>query len=160
MIPVEIPIGAGPTFRGVINLFTQRAYLYTAGTKGEFVEADVPEECAERFARYRQELIEAISATDDALLERYLDGGDIDRDAAISGMKEAMKRMELFPLFAVSAENMVGIRALLTEIVQLMPNAYEMEELHALTGAEGNNTIHAPRTRRRTIRSTGVQDVI
>lgn len=141
VIPVEIPIGAGPTFRGVINLFTQRAYLYTAGTKGEFVEADVPEECADRFARYRQELIEAISATDDALLERYLEGGDIDRDAAISGMKEAMKRMELFPLFAVSAENMVGIRALLTEIVQLMPNAYEMEELHALTGAEGNNTI-------------------
>ncbi len=145
VIPVEIPIGAGNTFRGVINLFTQRAYMYTAGAKGEFVEADVPAECAERFARYRQELIEAISATDDSLLETYLDGGEIDRNAAISGMKEAMKRMDLFPLFCVSAESMTGVRALLTELVQLMPNACEMEEQHALTGAEGSGTtqLHA-----------------
>ncbi len=141
VIPVEVPIGAGSSFRGVINLFTQRAYMYTGGAKGEYTEADVPPECAERFARYRQELIEAISATDDTLLERYLEGGEIDRDAALSGMKEAMKRMDLFPLFCVSSESMIGVRALLTELVQLMPNAFEMEEIHALTGAEGSNTI-------------------
>ena len=141
VIPVEIPCGEGSNFRGVINLFTQRAYMYTAGAKGEFIEADIPPECEAQFVRYRQELIEAISATDDTLLETYLEGGEIDRDAAIHGMKEAMKRMDLFPLFAMSAENMIGVRALLTELVQLMPNAYEMEELHALTGAEGHNTI-------------------
>ncbi len=141
VIPVEIPCGEGAHFRGVINLFTKRAYMYTAGAKGEFVEADIPPECEAQFVRYRQELIEAISATDDTLLETYLEGGEIDRDAAIHGMKEAMKRMDLFPLFAMSAENMIGVRALLTELVQLMPNAYEMEELHALTGAEGHNTI-------------------
>ncbi len=141
VVPVEIPIGAGANFRGVINLFTQRAYMYTSGTKGEFVEADVPAECADRFARYRQELIEAISATDDALLERYLDGAEIDRDTALHGMKDAMARLDLFPLFCASADSMIGVRALLTELVQLMPNAYEMEEIHALTGAEGHQTI-------------------
>lgn len=141
VIPVEIPCGEGAHFRGVINLFTQRAYMYANGAKGEFVEADIPAECQEAFAHYRQELIEAISATDDALLEKYLEGAEIDRDTAINGMKEAMKRMDLFPLFAMSAENMTGVRALLTELVQLMPNAYEMEEIHALTGAEGHNTI-------------------
>ncbi len=145
VIPVEVPIGAGSTFRGVINLFTKRAYMYTAGAKGEYVESDVPAECEERFARYRQELIEAISATDDRLLETYLEGGEIDRDAAIGGMKEAMKRMDLFPLFCVSSETMTGVRALLTELVQLMPNAYEMEEQHVLTGADGPGTtqLHA-----------------
>jgi|JI6StandDraft_1071083.scaffolds.fasta_scaffold11361_2 elongation factor G len=141
VIPVEVPIGAGASFRGIINLFTQRAYMYTGGVKGEYVEADIPAECQERFERYRQELIEAISATDDDLLEKYLEGGEIDRDSAINGMKEAMKRMDLFPLFAVSSESMTGVRALLTELVQLMPNAYEMEEVHALTGAEGHQTI-------------------
>ncbi len=141
VIPVEIPIGAGANFRGVINLFTQRAYLYAPGAKGEFVEGDVPPECADRFARYRQELIEAISATDDTLLERYLEGGDIDRDEAIEGMREAMKRMDLFPLFCASSETMIGVRALLTELVQLMPNARDMEEIHALVGAEGAETI-------------------
>ncbi len=141
VVPVEIPIGAGANFSGVMNLFTQKSYLYTTGSKGEYEEAGIPANERERFDRYRQELIEAISATDDTLLERYLEGAEIDRDEAISGMKEAMKRGDLFPLFCVSSENMIGVRALLTEIVQLMPNAYEMEELHGFTGAEGNNSV-------------------
>jgi elongation factor G len=146
VIPVEIPIGAGPGFKGVINLFARKAYLYKAGAKpGEYTEADIPAEEQGNFDRYYQELIEAISATDDALLERYLEGAEIGRDEAINGMKEAMKRMDLYPLFVVSAEHTVGVQALLTEIVQLMPSAYEMEELHAFKGAEGDRTleIHA-----------------
>ena len=138
VVPVEVPIGAGPTFRGVINLFTQRAYMYTSGVKGEYVEADIPAECHARFTLYRQQLIEAISATDDTLLERYLEAGEIDRDSALHGMKEAMRRMDLYPLFCASSDSMIGVRALLTELVQLMPNAFEMEETHALTGAEGD----------------------
>ncbi len=142
VVPVEIPLGEGPDFRGVINLFTGRAYVYKDGSKaGEYEEADIPEADRGRYDRYHQELIEAVSATDDAMLERYLEGEEIGRDEAIAGMKEAMKRQDLFPLFCTSSENMVGIRALLTEIVQLMPSAWEMEELHALTGSEGNETV-------------------
>ncbi|MBC8086210.1 MAG: elongation factor G [Phycisphaerae bacterium] len=141
VIPVEIPVGQGSDFRGVINLFTQRAYMYAPGSKGEYVESDIPAADADRFTRYRQELIEAISATDDTLLERYLEGAEIGRDEAIHGMKEAMKHGDLFPLFCVSSENMIGVRALLTELVQLMPSAFEMEETHAFTGAEGNRTV-------------------
>jgi elongation factor G len=56
-------------------------------------------------------------------------------------MKEAMKRMELFPLFCVSAENLFGTRAVLSTIVELMPSAWEMEELHAFKGAEGDHAV-------------------
>ena len=142
VIPVEIPLGEGAGFKGVINLFTRKAYLYKAGTKtGEYEEVDVPAAEKARFDRYYQELIEAISATDDALLERYLEGAEIGRDDAINGMKEAMKREDLFPLFCVASDSMIGVRALLTELVQLMPSAYEMEELHAFVGAEGDRTV-------------------
>lgn len=142
VVPVEIPIGSGASFRGVINLFTRKAYLYTAGSKAsDYTEADIPADQQATFDKYHQELIEAISATDDTLLERYLEGAEIGRDEAINGMKEAMKRMDLFPLFAVSAEHVIGIQALLTELVQLMPSAYEMEELHAFKGAEGDHTV-------------------
>ena len=96
----------------VMNLFTQKAYVYKQGTKsGEYDEVDIPAESQPRFDQYRQELIEAISATDDALLERYLEGAEIGRDEAIGGMKEAMKRADLFPLFCVSSESMIGVRA-------------------------------------------------
>src|SRR5687767_6502187 len=142
VIPVEIPIGEGPKFRGVINLFAKKAYVYKQGAKSaEYDETDIPAEEQGRFEHYYQELIEAISATDDTLLEHYLEGNEIGRDEAIQGMKEAMKRMDLFPLFCVSADSMIGVRALLTEMVQLMPSAYEMEELHAFKGAEGDRIV-------------------
>jgi elongation factor G len=142
VIPVEVPIGTGASFRGVVNLFAKRAYLYKPGTKtGEYEETDIPADEQDRFERYHQELIEAISSTDDTMLERYLEGAEIGRDEAIHGMKEAMKRGDLFPLFCVSSDQCIGIHALLTEIVQLMPSAYEMEELHAFKGAEGDHTV-------------------
>lgn len=142
VVPVEIPIGSGESFAGVMNLFTRKAYVYTKGGRtGEYKETGIPAEHQATFDKYREQLIEAISVTDDALLERYLEAGEIGRDEAIHGMKDAMKRMDLYPLFAVSAEYTIGIHALLTELVQLMPSAWEMEEIHAFRGAEGARTV-------------------
>jgi elongation factor G len=142
VIPVEIPIGEGGAFHGIVNLFTRRAHQFKRGVKtGEYEETDIPAEAQGQFDRYYSELIESISATDDTLLEHYLEGGEISRDEAIAGMKEAMKRMELFPLFCVSSDLNYGMQAVLSTIVELMPNAYEMEELHAFKGAEGDATV-------------------
>jgi elongation factor G len=142
VIPVEVPLGEGPDFHGVINLFTKKALLFKHGSKsGEFQEVDIPADYRTQFDRYYQELIESISSTDDTLLERYLEGGEIGRDEAIAGMKEAMKKMELFPLFCVSSELNYGVQAVLNTVVELLPNAFEMEEVHAFKGAEGNSTV-------------------
>src|SRR5918997_3145680 len=142
VIPVEVPVGQGADFHGIINLFTKTAHLFKKGAKtGEYDEVDVPPEMRGQFEKYYNELIETIAATDDSLLERYLEGNEISREEAIAGMKEAMKRMELFPLFCVSAEQLFGTRAVLSTIVELMPNAWEMEELHAFKGAESDHTV-------------------
>jgi elongation factor G len=146
VIPVQIPAGQGPTFQGVLNLLSKKAHLYKRGSKtGQFEETDIPAEYKATFEKYRQELIETIAATDDSLLERYLEGGEIAGEDAVNAMREAMKRMELFPLFCVSSELNMGVPAVLSTIVELMPNAYEMEEVHAFKGAEGDQTkeIHA-----------------
>src|SRR5512133_1529988 len=150
VIPIEVPVGEGPAFHGIVNLFDRKAHVYARGTKtGAYEETDVPPEVQPQFDRYYAELIETIAATDDTLLERYLEGGEIGRDEAIAGMKEAMKRMELFPLFCVSSELNYGVQAVLNTIVELLPNAFEMEEVHALKGAEGNVAvdIHAEDTK-------------
>lgn len=149
VIPVEVPIGDAHDFHGVVNLFTKRAHQFKRGVKtGEYEETDIPAEAQAQFDRYYAELIESISATDDTLLEHYLEGGEITREEAIAGMKEAMKRMELFPLFCVSSELNYGMQAVLNTVVELMPNAFEMEEIHAFHGAEGEATveIHAEDT--------------
>lgn len=127
VIPVEIPIGAGEDFRGIINLFSGRAHLYKAGTTtGEYEETDVPEELAAKFDEWRTELLETIATTDDTLLESYLEGGEIEREQAIAAMKRAMLRGELFPLFCGAAERTWGMRALLSKLVELVPNPAEI----------------------------------
>ncbi|MHB1862314.1 MAG: elongation factor G [Gemmatimonadaceae bacterium] len=142
VIPVEVPIGEGPEFHGIINLFTRKAHLYKRGVKGgNYDEVEIPAEHRPLFDKYYEQLIETIAATDDSLLERYLEGGEIPREDAVAAMKEAMKQMELFPLFCVSSELNYGTQAVLSTIVELMPTAWEMEELHAFKGAEGDRTV-------------------
>lgn len=142
VVPVEIPIGAGSGFTGIINLFTKKAHLFTAGTKaGEYQEVAIPASEQARFERYHAEMVEAIAATDDALLERFFAGEELLGDEEMRAMKDAMKRAELFPLLCGSAQLTYGMRTVLDLLVALMPNAYEMEELHALRGAEGAHTV-------------------
>jgi len=132
VIPVEIPVGEGPAFHGIINLFSKKAHLYRKGTKtGEYDEVDVPAEYQDRFAKYSQELIESIAATDDALLERYLGGEEIGRDEAIRAMKAGMVRGELYPLFCGAAELTYGTRALLSKLVELCPAPAERPAVDA-----------------------------
>ncbi|HET7322625.1 MAG TPA: elongation factor G, partial [Longimicrobiaceae bacterium] len=126
VVPVEIPVGAGDGFHGIINLFSEKAHLYKQGTEsGEYDEVDVPEEYRERESRYREELIEAIAATDDTLLEHYLEGDEITRDEAIHAMKQAMLRGDLVPLFCGAPNHSWGVRALLTKVVELLPSPQE-----------------------------------
>ncbi len=142
VIPVEVPIGEGPEFHGILNLFDKKAHLFRKGTKlGEYDEVEVPAEDKAKFDKYYEQLIETIAATDDVLLEKYLGGEEIARSDALNAMKEAMKRQELFPLFCCSSELTYGTQALLTKIVELMPTAFEMEELHAFVGAEGDQIV-------------------
>ena len=126
VIPIEIPVGEGADFHGIVNLFSQKCHLYKKGTKtGEYDEVDIPEEYRERFEQYRQELIERIAETDDRLLERYLEGGEITREEALTTMQRGMLRGELFPLLCGAAELTYGTRALLSKLVELMPSPAE-----------------------------------
>ena len=78
VIPVEIPVGEGPQFHGIINLFSRKCHLYKKGTKtGEYEEVEVPAEYQDRLDRYSKDLMERIAETDDTLLERYLGGQEI-----------------------------------------------------------------------------------
>src|SRR5213594_3177906 len=132
VIPVEIPVGEGPAFHGIINLFSKQCHVYKKGTKaGEYEEVPIPPEYADRFERYSKELIERIAETDDTLLDRYLSGGEITRDEAIAAMKAGMLRGEIFPLFCCSGELTYGTRALLSQMVELLPSPSDRPAIEA-----------------------------
>lgn len=120
-IPVEVPIGAGTQYRGIVNLFSNKAHLYGDGSKGEYEETDIPEELLDGVAKWREHLIETIATTDDELLEAYLEGEELDRDRVLAAMSAAMMRGELQPVFCGSAESARGVRAVMNKLVELMP---------------------------------------
>jgi elongation factor G len=126
VIPIEIPVGEGPDFKGIINLFSKKCHMYKPGTKtGEYEEVEIPDEYMDRFETYSQELIETIATTDDDLLERYLGGEEISRDEAIAAMKAGVASGELFPLLVGSGVKTYGMRALLNKLVEMMPRPTE-----------------------------------
>ena len=123
VIPVEIPIGQGPDFHGIINLFSERAHEYKKGTEtGDYTEVDIPEELQAKFEEWETELQETLATTDETLLEHYLEGGKITRDELIEGMARAMVRGDLVPLFCGSSVHSYGMRALLSKMVELFPS--------------------------------------
>jgi elongation factor G len=137
-IPVEVPIGAGEDFKGIINLFADKAYFFKGdGTSDEYDERDIPAELKDTCERYYSELIETIAATDDTLLEHYLEGDAITREEAIHALKQAMLRGELFPLLCGVPTAEWGTRALLQRLVELMPSPQERPAEEA-TGRTGN----------------------
>ncbi|MFV2006340.1 MAG: elongation factor G [Longimicrobiales bacterium] len=125
-IPVEIPIGEGEDFRGIINLFSERAHIFKPGTsRGEYEEQDIPEELQTRFEEWETELQETLATTNEDLLEKYLDGEKISREEAIEAMALAMSRGEIFPVFCASATKSFGMQALLKKLVELCPSPAE-----------------------------------
>jgi elongation factor G len=101
----EIPIGEGDQFRGIVNLFTGKAHIFKHGTAtGEYEEAEIPDDLKDEAELRRTELFEAIATTNDALLERYLEGGEISTSEALNATKLAMLAGELFPIFCGAGE--------------------------------------------------------
>jgi elongation factor G len=122
VVPIEIPVGEGPDFHGIINLFSRKCHLFKKGTKtGEYDEVDIPDEYQTRFEQYSQELVETIATTNDVLLERYLGGEEITREEAIEAMKQGVASGDICPLLCGSATLTYGTRALLSKLTELVP---------------------------------------
>jgi len=125
-LSVEIPIGEGPAFSGLINLFSERAHVFRKGTSaGEYDDTDIPDDMKELEARWETELQETVATTDEALLEAYLESGHISREQAIDATARGMRAAEAFPVFCGAATLTYGMRALLDKLVELCPSPLE-----------------------------------
>lgn len=126
VVPVEIPIGNGAEFQGIVNLLTDETQSYRKGTKtGEFDTVPLPDAVKESYRKYHEQLVEAIAATDDALLEKYLAGEELSRAEIVAALKKGVLAGEIVPMLVGSATLTYGTRALLTEIVDLLPSPLE-----------------------------------
>ena len=126
VVPVEIPVGNGADFRGIVNLLTDETHSYKKGTKtGEYDTVPLPDDVKESYGKYHEQLVEAIAATDDALLEKYLGGEELSRAEIVKALKKGVVAGEIVPMLVGSATLTYGMRSLLTDLVDLFPSPDE-----------------------------------
>ncbi len=118
--PVFIPIGKEANFKGIVDVLNKKAFIYNPATKVS-EEAPIPADMEDQVETMREELIEAIAETDDALMEKFFDEGTLSDEDLIAGFKVAMKDGSFVPVLVGSAAMNVGIDTLLSFISEYAP---------------------------------------
>ena len=121
-LPLQIPIGAGKDFTGVVDLLSRKAYVYDHDGNGRSQPSDPPADLQDQIDAWRGQLTEAVAESDDDLMEAYFDQGDLDQDQLVEGLKNAIRNRALFPVTMSSAGHGIGNSALLDTIVRVLPS--------------------------------------
>ncbi len=122
-VPIAIPIGEGPEFAGVVNLVTNKAHYYDEKDKGLTVRIEeVPDHMRALADQWRVNLLEKASEQDDGLMEKYLEGSDIDPDTLRDVVKKATHDQKICPVLCGSAFKNKGVQMLLDAIVFYLPS--------------------------------------
>jgi elongation factor G len=134
--PLELPIGEEHAFRGVADLLGRRAYTYDGATKA--TEGEWPQDVAARAEPLREKLMEAVAESDDALIEKYLEQGELDEKEIVHGVKQGFAAARIAPVLCASAAKAIGIDRLLSFIAEEFPAPTERPSVRVLskTGEE------------------------
>jgi elongation factor G len=141
-VALQIPVGSEDAFRGVIDLLSQRAFLWSqevnSGNAAEFAETSIPPDYADKAAAVRATLLDAICETDENLLTMRLEGKEpllMDYQAAL---RKAVLKGKLIPVLCGSAKNRIGIQPLLDAVIAYLPAPVDRSPaLGVVPGAEG-----------------------
>ena len=132
IVPVQLPIGEEKEFQGVIDLISNKAFYYELDGKGKPVEKEIPADMVDEAASRREELIEMIEESDDALMEKFFEEGTLSNEDLLSGMAKSIKAGTFFPAFCIAASRNSGISTLLDAITSLCPNPLERNAVSAI----------------------------
>ena len=133
---LQIPIGAEADFKGVVDLISMKACLYEMDGSGKFTENDIPADMADMADDYREKLVEFAAEGDDALVEKYLETGELNDDEVFQGLRAGVVAGDIVPVFCGSATLNIGVRKLLDAVVALMPSPVDKGTLSGTDGKE------------------------
>lgn len=139
VVPLQIPIGEGLEFKGVVDLMNLKAFYFEKDGKAK--EDKIPQELEAEAKNYREKLIEAVAETEDQLLEKYLDKGELAPEELKSGLRNGVVNSMLFPVLCGAATENWGTQLLLDKIVELMPAPLDRVEIKGEDPSSGKQKI-------------------
>ena len=131
-VPVQLPLGSGETYTGVVDLIEMKAITYDDASQGmDYLETEVPEDLRELALKYREKLLESVADYDDHLLEKFLEGEEISPDEIKAALRKATIALKAVPVVCGSAYKFKGVQKLLDSIVEFLPSPLDVP---AVTG--------------------------
>ncbi|MBU4016986.1 elongation factor G, partial [Patescibacteria group bacterium] len=129
-----LPIGVESTFKGTVDLLTQKSLIWGSDDLGaKFEEKDeIPEDMKQQVKEYRNKLIEKIAETDDALLEKYLSGQEPTVEDLKKALRAAVIAYKLVPIFAGSSLRNKGVQPLLDAVIDYLPSPKDLKEVKGI----------------------------
>jgi elongation factor G len=144
-VPVQIPVGAGEMFNGLIDLVKMKLVSYQEDTLGiKFTESDIPRDLEDEANTYREKLLESVSDFDDTLMEKFLEGEDIEESEIIAALRQAVTSVTAVPVFCGSAFKNKGVQRLLDGICDYLPSPLDVTDVEG-TDKDGEVITRAAR---------------
>ena len=130
-VPLQLPIGAEDTFRGVVDLVNFRGIEWNEEDKGmTFREVPIPDDMLEEATEWREKLLEAVAEFDDTLMEKYFeDPTSISEDEILSALRAATISMKIVPMVCGSSFKNKGVQTMLDYVMAILPSPQDRESI-------------------------------
>ena len=119
--PIQLPIGAEGELSGIVDLVKNRAFIYKDELGKDIEETEIPASMADEAAEWRAYLMEAVAETDETLIEKFLEEGELSEEELRNGIREGVLKHGLVPMLCGSAFKNKGVQLLLDAVVDYLP---------------------------------------
>ena len=132
-LPVQLPIGTGETFNGMIDLVEMKAITFEEASQGSnYFENEIPEDLKETALEYREKLLEGVAEFDDGLLEKFLEGNEISPEEIRAALRKATIALKAVPVLCGSAYKYKGVQQLLDSVLHYLPAPADLDNVKGL----------------------------
>ena len=128
-VPIQLPIGQDTTFKGIIDLVEMKSVIYNDDLGKDMTVGEIPEDMKAEAQKYRDQLIEAVAETDDALLEKFFAGEELTIEEIKKGIRNATLSLTITPVVCGSSFKNKGVQKLLDAVVDYMPSPLDIEAI-------------------------------
>ena len=131
-VPIQLPIGAETTFRGIIDLMNMEADVYYDDLGKDMRVEPIPEDMMEQAENYRAQMVESICETDEALFEKYCNGDEISVEELKAALRKATIDNKIVPVVCGTSYKNKGVQKLLDAIIDYMPAPTDIESMKGI----------------------------
>ena len=137
-VPIQLPIGAEDTFKGVVDLVEMKAIVWDEESLGaKFHEEEIPADLQELAQEYHEKLVEEIASHDDVLMEKYLGGEELTRDEIRAAIRNATIAIKICPVICGSSFKNKGVQNLLDAVVGYLPSPVDIPAIKGVDADSG-----------------------